>query len=99
MRLSRPVHALPGDDSTADGPMVIETIDRAIDTAMGGKRQGPLRTQSEKPVVRCRFLPGHTEYLGERAGLDAPPVMLLVGPNLKVVPVTIHLSRGTRLGR
>ena len=94
MRLSRPVHALPGDDSTADGPMVIEAIDRAIDTAMGGEAAGI----TTNPIQKSRLYdagftaPGHTEYLGERASLGAPPVMLLVGPNLKVVPVTIHLS-------
>ena len=93
-RLSRPVSALPGDDSTSDGPMVIESIDRAIDAAMDGGAGG----MATNPIQKSRLYdagftaPGHTEYLGERAGLDAPPVMLLAGPNLKVVPVTIHLS-------
>ena len=41
---------------------------------------------------------GYTEYLGERAGLGAPPVMLLASPNLKVVPVTIHLFEGRNWG-
>ena len=100
MRLSRPVHALPGDDSTADGPMVIEAIDRAIDTAMAGEAAGV----TTNPIQKSRLYdagftaPGHTEYLGERAGLDAPPVMLLASPNLKVVPVTIHLSLRDAIG-
>ncbi|MGB0630207.1 MAG: 4-hydroxythreonine-4-phosphate dehydrogenase PdxA [Alphaproteobacteria bacterium] len=94
LRLSRPVAALPGDDSTTDGPMVIESIDRAIDAAMDGSAAG----MTTNPIQKSRLYdagftaPGHTEYLGMRAGLSAPPIMLLAGPNLKVVPVTIHLS-------
>ncbi len=34
--------------------------------------------------------PGHTEYLAERAG-GAEVAMLMVGPRLRVVPVTIHV--------
>ncbi|MEE2997894.1 MAG: 4-hydroxythreonine-4-phosphate dehydrogenase PdxA [Pseudomonadota bacterium] len=92
--LSRPVLALPGQDSTADGAMVIEAIDRSIDAAMKGNAAG----MTTNPIQKSRLYeagftaPGHTEYLGERSGLQAPPVMLLAGPNLKVVPVTIHLS-------
>lgn len=94
LRLSAPVRALPGDDSTADGRMVIESIDRAIDASMDGSAAG----MATNPIQKSRLYaagftaPGHTEYLGQRAGLAHPPVMLLAGPNLKVVPVTIHLS-------
>lgn len=94
LRLSAPVRALPGDDSTADGAMVIESIDRAIDASMDGTAAG----MATNPIQKSRLYdagftaPGHTEYLGQRAGLAHPPIMLLAGPNLKVVPVTIHLS-------
>jgi 4-hydroxythreonine-4-phosphate dehydrogenase len=94
LRLTKPVRSLPGDDSTADGLMVIEAIDRAIDAALAGTVSGMVTN----PIQKSRLYdagfsaPGHTEYLGERAGLDAPPIMLLAGPNLKVVPVTIHLA-------
>ena len=94
LRLSAPVHALPGDDSTADGRMVIEAIDRAIDASMDGSAAG----MATNPIQKSRLYeagftsPGHTEYLGQRAGLAHPPIMLLAGPSLKVVPVTIHLS-------
>jgi 4-hydroxythreonine-4-phosphate dehydrogenase len=94
LRLGKPVCALPGDDSTADGGMVIQSIDRAIDAALAGTVAGMVTN----PIQKSRLYdagfsaPGHTEYLGERAGLPDPPVMLLAGPNLKVVPVTIHLS-------
>lgn len=92
--LSAPVEALPGDDSTADGAMVIEAIDRAIDAALAGSVAGMVTNPIQKSRLYAAGFtsPGHTEYLGERAGLADPPIMLLAGPNLKVVPVTIHLS-------
>lgn len=94
LRLSKPVDALPGDDSTADGGMVIESIDRAIDAALAASVAGMVTNPIQKSRLYAAGFtaPGHTEYLGERAGLSAPPIMLLAGPNLKVVPVTIHLS-------
>ena len=94
LRLSAPVQALPGDDSTADGRMVIEAIDRAIDASQDGEAAG----MATNPIQKSRLYgagfaaPGHTEYLGQRAKLTHPPVMLLAGPSLKVVPVTVHLS-------
>src|SRR5262249_19331767 len=36
--------------------------------------------------------PGHTEYLAALAGVTEAPVMMLVCPALRVVPVTIHLA-------
>ncbi|HEX2257144.1 MAG TPA: 4-hydroxythreonine-4-phosphate dehydrogenase PdxA, partial [Afifellaceae bacterium] len=43
--------------------------------------------------------PGHTEFLGKLAeeafGVQARPVMMLAGPGLRVVPVTIHIPLRT----
>ncbi|WP_035683583.1 4-hydroxythreonine-4-phosphate dehydrogenase PdxA, partial [Azospirillum brasilense] len=36
--------------------------------------------------------PGHTEYLAHLAGLTEEPVMMLAAQDLRVVPVTIHVS-------
>ena len=36
--------------------------------------------------------PGHTEYLAALAGVTNAPVMMLVCPALRVVPVTVHLA-------
>ena len=36
--------------------------------------------------------PGHTEYLAELAGPGVIPVMMLACPELRVVPVTVHLA-------
>ena len=46
--LSRPINALPGDDSTPDGPMVIESIDKAIALAMDGRAEGMVTNPIQK---------------------------------------------------
>ena len=35
--------------------------------------------------------PGHTEFLAQLAG-GARPVMMLAGPSLRVVPLTVHIA-------
>src|SRR3546814_19542221 len=35
--------------------------------------------------------PGHTEFLAELAAAERAPVMMLACPELRVVPVTVHL--------
>src|SRR3546814_2183157 len=35
--------------------------------------------------------PGHTEFLAELSGATRAPVMMLACPELRVVPVTVHL--------
>lgn len=92
--LSGAVDCAPGGDSAPWGALTIEAIDRAVDEAVAGRAAGLVTN----PVNKSRLYaagfrsPGHTEYLGERAGLDGPPVMLLAGPRLRVVPVTVHLG-------
>ncbi len=92
--LSRPINTLPGANSTPDGLMVIESIDKAIALAMDGRAEGIVTNPIQKSRLYAAGFdaPGHTEYLGKCAKLNAPPVMLLAGPSLMVVPVTIHLS-------
>src|SRR3546814_14188429 len=35
--------------------------------------------------------PGHTEFLAELSAAERAPVMMLACPELRVVPVTVHL--------
>ncbi len=94
MALSQTVASGPGDDSTADATMTIESIDRAVDAALSGQVRGVVTS----PVRKSRLYeagftsPGHTEYLGALAGLEHDPVMMLVCSALRVVPVTVHLA-------
>ena len=94
MPLSKPVVSLPGDSRDPDSEMVVESINHAIDATMQGEASAIVTNPVQKRLLyQAGFpSPGHTEYLGLRAGLEHPPIMLLAGPHLKVVPVTVHLS-------
>ncbi len=82
------VHGLPdGINENA----VIESIDRALDLATSGAASAIVTNPIHKTALgEAGFAyPGHTGYLGEKAGVDRP-VMLLCSPQLKAVPVTVH---------
>ena len=96
-----PVLPLPGSPRGADGrpdaadaPLVVAAIDRAV-AEVGAGRAAAVVTNpiSKDALYRAGFHhPGHTEYLGELAGITEPPVMMLASAQLRVVPVTIHLA-------
>lgn len=83
------------DPSNALG--TVEAIDRAaalvLDGQAGAIVTGPI---DKKALYDAGFRhPGHTEYLADlcerRLGRPFMPVMLLAGPALSCVPVTIHV--------
>ncbi len=78
----------PGRPDPADAPLVIGAIDAAVADVRGG-RAGAVVTN---PINKDALYPGHTEYLAELAGTGASAVMMLACPELRVVPVTIHLA-------
>jgi 4-hydroxythreonine-4-phosphate dehydrogenase len=86
----------PGIPSGANAPGVIEAIRRAVEDTLSG-RAGAVVTCpiAKKPLYDAGFgFPGHTEFLGhlaeEATGMPATPVMMLAGPELRTVPVTVH---------
>ena len=90
-RLAAPV--TPGRPDPANAPAVIAAVERAVALAQSG-RVGAVVTNPihKKSLYDAGFRhPGHTEFLGELAGGGARPVMMLVCPGLRVVPVTVHL--------
>ncbi len=76
---------------------IIEAIERGFDDVVA-RRAAAFVTNpiSKRPLYDAGFEhPGHTEFLGalcEKAGLAARPVMMLAGPSLRAVPVTIHIA-------
>jgi 4-hydroxythreonine-4-phosphate dehydrogenase len=82
----------PGRLDARNAPAVIAAIDLAVALAKAGKVAGIITNPIQKSVLHAAGFahPGHTEYLAELAGTGVPPVMLLVCPELRVVPVTIH---------
>ena len=88
------VRAGPGRPDPVDAPLVVRAIDAAVADAAAGRAAAVVTNPISKAALyRAGFRhPGHTEYLGELAGLTEAPVMMLAGPQLRVVPVTIHLA-------
>jgi 4-hydroxythreonine-4-phosphate dehydrogenase len=77
---------------------VVASIDRAVAAVQRGEASAVVTNPIAKHVLYAGGFkhPGHTEYLGELAarhwpGLPNVPVMMLVGPGLRVVPLTVHI--------
>jgi len=88
----------PGIPDTANAAGVIEAIERAVaDTFEGSAAAIVTPPIAKKPLYDAGFgFPGHTEYLAElsrrHTGRAETPVMMLAGPDLRAVPVTIHIA-------
>lgn len=82
----------PGSPDPANEAAVIESIDRAAELALGGAAAAMVTNPIHKAALRATGFghAGHTGYLGEKAAI-ADPTMLLCSPLLKVVPVSVHL--------
>ena len=85
----------PGLPDTANASGIIEAIERAVADVKGGLADALITCPiAKKPLYDAGFAyPGHTEFLGHLAG-DLRPVMMLAGPQLRAVPVTVHIALG-----
>ncbi|MCP1197980.1 4-hydroxythreonine-4-phosphate dehydrogenase PdxA [Notoacmeibacter sp. MSK16QG-6] len=87
----------PGEPLTAHANGIIESIDRGVAASLSDEAAGLVTLPIAKaPLYDAGFaFPGHTEYLGslsEKAtATPVQPVMMLAGPSLRAVPVTIHI--------
>lgn len=85
--------AAPGRPQPENAAGVIAAIERAVDLARHGRAGAVVTNPISKQALRdgAGFAyPGHTEFLGALAG--GTPVMMLAGPDLRVVPVTVHIA-------
>jgi len=96
-KLRAPVDIRAGRLDPANAPAVIEAIARAVGDVRSGVA-GAVVTNPihKKTLYEAGFQhPGHTEFLGTLSaawtGAAARPVMMLAGPELRAVPVTIHI--------
>lgn len=101
--LGRPMAAEPGRLEPADAPAVIASIECAVEDVRTGRAAAVVTNPINKHALYgagFRF-PGHTEFLGELARGFGPgpgeggawrPVMMLAGPDLRTVPVTVHIA-------
>jgi 4-hydroxythreonine-4-phosphate dehydrogenase len=90
-------HVVPGrpDSATANG--TIGAIERGVELALTGRVAAVVTNPIAKSVLyEAGFtFPGHTEFLadlGRRVtGQPVTPVMMIAGPELRTIPVTIHI--------
>ncbi|TCU11016.1 4-hydroxythreonine-4-phosphate dehydrogenase PdxA [Rhizobium sullae] len=99
-----PVLAIPagvevaaGEPHVATAPATIAAIETAVSLVVKGEAAGVVTNPIAKAVLyEAGFkFPGHTEFLADLAaratGKPVRPVMMLAGPKLRAVPVTIHI--------
>ena len=85
----------------AHAPAVIAAIEEAVALAKSGRASGVVTNPIQKASLTAAGFPhpGHTEFLGELAGMGVPPVMMLACPELRVVPVTVHEALAKAIAR
>ena len=88
------VAAWPGRPDPANAAAVVASIERAVRLCEAGEAAAVVTSPIAKSVLqRAGFAhPGHTEFLAELTGVAGRQVMMLACPELRVVPVTIHVS-------
>ncbi|MCY6381397.1 4-hydroxythreonine-4-phosphate dehydrogenase PdxA [Hoeflea prorocentri] len=97
MTLENPVGAIAGAPDPANSPAVIESIERAVALTAGEEAAAVVTCPiAKEQLYSAGFaFAGHTEFLAELAerhfGSCRRPVMMLAGPRLRAVPVTIHI--------
>ena len=91
------VNATLGEPSVKHADAITTSIDRATAAVLAGDAAGMITNPIAKDVLlQAGFrYPGHTEYLGylaQTAGYSVKrAVMMLAGPSLRTVPVTVHI--------
>ncbi|WP_367715185.1 4-hydroxythreonine-4-phosphate dehydrogenase PdxA [Nitratireductor sp. GISD-1A_MAKvit] len=90
------LHDRPGSPDSANAAGIVEAISRAVQDTMQARAASMVTAPiAKKPLYDAGFdFPGHTEFLGHLSekitGRKVEPVMMLAGPELRTVPVTVH---------
>jgi 4-hydroxythreonine-4-phosphate dehydrogenase len=97
MAIPAGANVTPGNPDSASASGAITAIERAVELTMTGKTTAVVTNPIAKSVLYgagFKF-PGHTEFLadlGRRViGQPITPVMMIAGPELRTIPVTIHI--------
>ena len=85
----------PGAPSKAGAELALQSLEIATGLVRGGAAAALVTA----PVAKAQLAevgfshPGQTEYVAERCGVSARnAVMMLAGPSLRVVPITVHVA-------
>ena len=77
---------------------IIEAIERGVDLVFAKKARAVVTCPiAKKNLYEAGFkFPGHTEFLAalseQHIAKPVKPVMMLAGPHLKTVPITVHIA-------
>lgn len=84
----------PGQPDVRNAQAVIDAIAQATRLALSGHAAAIVTNPISKAVLKAAGFPhpGHTEFLGQLCGMAGVEVMMLASPQLRVVPVTVHVS-------
>ncbi|WP_430440591.1 4-hydroxythreonine-4-phosphate dehydrogenase PdxA [Shinella sp.] len=91
------VPAVAGSPDSRNAAAITGAIETAVTLTFAGRTAAVVTNPIAKAVLYDAGFgfPGHTEFLADLAarktGRQALPVMLLAGPKLRSVPVTIHI--------
>jgi 4-hydroxythreonine-4-phosphate dehydrogenase len=79
--------------NAANGPYVLDLLDRAIAGCQSGEYAAMVTAPVHKGIINDAGIPftGHTEYLAEKTGTPRV-VMMLAGAGLRVALATTHLA-------
>lgn len=86
-----------GNPISADAHATISSIDTCVDLTLSGQASGVVTCPINKKVLYDAGFnhPGHTEYLAElgarHTNTPIKSVMMLAGPQLRTIPVTVHI--------
>jgi 4-hydroxythreonine-4-phosphate dehydrogenase len=86
-------HITPGQPGPATGAQAAAFIETAVSLCLSGDVAGMVTAPISKDALRAAGYAdtGHTSMLGRLLGVERP-VMMLLGPRLKVVLATIHCA-------
>jgi 4-hydroxythreonine-4-phosphate dehydrogenase len=97
--LDHQVEDRPGELSGATAAATVAAIETAVGHVRDGRAAGIVTAPIQKSSLYAAGFkfPGHTEFLGDLArrlwpGAPHEPVMMLAGPQLATVPVTVHIA-------
>jgi 4-hydroxythreonine-4-phosphate dehydrogenase len=93
LQVDDPGDIVPGEPNLAGARCALDSVEIAVGLARSGAASGLVTG----PVAKAQLYaigfshPGQTEFIAERCGVAVENVaMMLVGPDLRTVPVTIH---------
>jgi 4-hydroxythreonine-4-phosphate dehydrogenase len=94
VQVDDPGEIIPGDPNLAGARCALDSLELAVGLARngfaGGIVTGPV-SKAQLYAIGFNY-PGQTEFVAERCGIAASnAVMMLAGPSLRTVPVTVHI--------